>query len=93
MVGRSARVGDIDIYKSGFKSQALARAALTELAVELEGSDKPALMGPFKTSVAVGLMDYARERPPYLKALARKPTVSTAIGLEGRDVNDLDRPR
>jgi hypothetical protein len=61
------RRGDVDIYKSGFKSQAAARAALNELAVELEGNDKPALMGPFKTSVAVGLMDYARERLPYLK--------------------------
>lgn len=61
------RRGDVDIYKSGFKSQAAARAALTELAVGLEGNDKPALMGPFKTSVAVGLMDYARERLPYLK--------------------------
>jgi len=40
------RRGDIDVYQSGFKSQAKAQKALGELIAELEGSDKPALMGP-----------------------------------------------
>jgi hypothetical protein len=77
------RRGDIDVYQSGFKSQAKAQKALGELIAELEGSDKPALMGPFKTSVAVGLMDYARERLPYL------PARRGSIGRE----SFLSRPR
>lgn len=61
------RRGETDIYRSGYMSQRAASKALGELVDELEGNDKPAHMGPYKTSVGVGLMDYARERLPYLK--------------------------
>jgi len=66
------RRGDLDVYKNDFKTEAAARKELIDLLADPRMDDKPALMGPFKTSVAIGLSDYARERLPYLKGAAQE---------------------
>jgi len=87
------RRGDQDIYRSGYKTQAAAREALTQLAVELAGSDKPVLMGPFKTSVGVGLCDYARERLPYLKGARQEANrINVYLRALGLPVIRLSKP-
>jgi site-specific recombinase XerD len=61
------RVQGQDIYRGGFKSQKAAQEEADGLARDLRKSDKQALLGPQRTSVAQGLSDYAREVLPYHK--------------------------
>ncbi|TBO34437.1 site-specific integrase [Aquabacterium lacunae] len=62
------RIRGEDIYRTGFKSEALARKALLELTQCLKAPGRPALAGPWKTTLAQALLDYACERLPSLKS-------------------------
>ena len=61
------RVAGQDVYRAGFKSEALARRAMDAVRHELEHGPAQSGMGPQRTSLGVAFMDYARERLPYLK--------------------------
>ncbi|WP_323002857.1 site-specific integrase [Denitromonas sp.] len=61
------RVAGQDIYRSGFKSEAQARAHMQKTRVELTEGPAQARLGPNRTSLGVAFSDYARERLPYLK--------------------------
>lgn len=58
------RVAGQDIYRGGFKTKSEAQEEANGLATDLKRSDKSALLGAQRTSVAQGLSDYAREVLP-----------------------------
>jgi len=61
------RVAGEDIYRAGFKSEALARAHMEKVKVELTEGPAQSGFGPQRTSLGVAFLDYACERLPYLK--------------------------
>lgn len=61
------RVAGEDIYRAGFKSEAIARAHMDTVKVELTQGPAQSGLGPQRTSLGVAFLDYARERLPYLK--------------------------
>jgi integrase len=72
LVGKSwafrLRIQGQDIYRSRFPSEAAARKEMNHLRAEIENTDKASGLGPFQTTLAVALTDYARQRLPYLKS-------------------------
>jgi integrase len=61
------RIQGEDIYRPDFASEAAARKALNQLQHTLNGAGKPARQGPWRTTLAQALRDYALERLPALK--------------------------
>ncbi|TVT71412.1 MAG: site-specific integrase [Denitromonas halophila] len=61
------RVGGQDIYRCGFKTEALARRDQEKVRLELTEGPAQTGLGPHRTSVGVAFSDYARQRLPYLK--------------------------
>lgn len=61
------RVAGQDIYRGGFASKKAAQDEADSLATDLRRTDKAALLGPQRTSIAQGLSDYAREVLPFHK--------------------------
>jgi integrase len=61
------RVAGQDVYRSGFKTEAKARADMERLKIELTNGPQQAGLGPHRTTLGVAFLDYARERLPYLK--------------------------
>ncbi|MCH8179279.1 MAG: site-specific integrase [Proteobacteria bacterium] len=62
------RVRGEDIYRTGFQTEAEARKAQEALKQSLKAPHRPALDGPWKTTLAQALFDYAQERLPGLKS-------------------------
>lgn len=62
------RIKGENIYRRGFASEAAARKELEKLAHALKSDGKPALKGPWRTTLAQALRDFALERLPSLKA-------------------------
>ena len=58
------RIKGQSIYRSGFRSERAAQKAANKLTGKLEQADKPARLGPERTSVAQALSDYATEMLP-----------------------------
>lgn len=56
-----------DTYLKGFKTEAAARKAAEEQRVSIAKSGQPARLGPQRTSVALAIQAYAKERLPFLK--------------------------
>ena len=61
------RIQGEDIYRRGFGSEAAARKELNQLQHTLNCAGKPARQGPWRTTLAQALRDYALERLPALK--------------------------
>lgn len=61
------RVDGQDIYRSGFETREAAQTAANSLVSDSKNSDRPAMSGPQRTSVAQALSDYALEVLPYHK--------------------------
>lgn len=61
------RIDGQDIYRSGFKTQKAAQGEMDSLASDSRNSDRPAMSGPQRTSVAQALSDYALEVLPHHK--------------------------
>lgn len=66
------RKNGVEEYKAGFASKAAAQKAQAKRVQEIESLDKPKGRGPTSTSLGVALMDYGRERLPYLKGAAQE---------------------
>lgn len=62
------RIKGENIYRRGFASEAAARKELDKLTQTLKSEGKPALNGPWRTTLAQALRDFALERLPSLKA-------------------------
>ena len=62
------RVRGEDIYRTGFKTEIDARKAQEALRQGLQAPQRQALAGPWKTTLAETLLDYALERLPGLKS-------------------------
>ena len=62
------RVRGEDIYRTGFKTEIDARKAQDALKQTLKAPQRQALSGPWKTTLAEALLDYALERLPGLKS-------------------------
>ena len=62
------RIKGENIYRRGFASEAAAGKELGKLTHSLKSEGKPALSGPWRTTLAQALRDYALERLPSLKA-------------------------
>ena len=60
------------IYRSGFATEALARKALLELTATVRYDGKPLHQGPWRTTLAQALRDYAIERLPFLKGASQE---------------------
>lgn len=61
------RIGDEDIYRTGFATKALARRKSDSLRNRLKYGAKPAHLGPWKTTLGEALIDYGLEHLPKLK--------------------------
>lgn len=75
-----------DIYLKNFKTEAAARKAAEEQRVSIAKSGQPARLGPQRTSVALAIQAYAKERLPFLKGARqdaqRLNRYLRAVGLE-----------
>lgn len=61
------RVAGQDIYRCGFKTEALAKRDQERVRLELTEGPAQTGLGPHRTSLGVAFSDYARQRLPYLK--------------------------
>ncbi|NMF86934.1 tyrosine-type recombinase/integrase [Aromatoleum petrolei] len=61
------RVAGRDVYRSGFKTAARAKEDMERVRQELTQGPAQSGLGPYRTSLGVAFMDYARQRLPYLK--------------------------
>lgn len=61
------RVAGQDVYRSGFKTAARAKEDMERVRLELTQGPAQSGLGPYRTSLGVAFMDYARQRLPYLK--------------------------
>lgn len=61
------RIHGENIYRRGFSSEAAARKELNQLQHTLNSAGRPARQGPWRTTLAQALRDYAHERLPALK--------------------------
>ena len=54
-----------EVYQGGFKTEAAAKQAmnqsLKQIGIQAEGHGKPVGVGPYRTSLGVGLSDYCTE--------------------------------
>ena len=64
------RIQGENIYRRGFASEAIARKELDQLQHTLKSAGKPARQGPWRTTLAQALRDYALERLPALKGVS-----------------------
>jgi len=61
------RIRGQDVYLSGLASATEAEQAVRRQRTAIENAGKPAHQGPQRTPLAVAMLDYARERLPFLK--------------------------
>lgn len=61
------RIRSLDIYRSGFASEAAANKSMAAEQAEVLKAGKAAGLGPHQTTVASAFLNYGRERLPHLK--------------------------
>ncbi len=84
------RVRSQDVYLSGLATAAAATKEAARQRQHIEDQGKPARQGPERTSVAVALQDYARERLPFLKGAAQEARrINRYLRAAGQDIAEL----